>query len=112
MADHQSADAGDPDRSQLKIDHVAGEAVEALLQRLGQRRVGVDVAGQLVGGEVPLLRQRQLGQQLGDVGADQVSAEQLAVLLVGDQLDEAGRVAEAVRLAVGGERELRDDSTS
>ena len=31
-------------------------------------------------GEVPLLGQGQLGQQLGDLGADQVRAEQLAVL--------------------------------
>ena len=48
------------------------------------------------------------GRSSDDVGADEVAAEQFAVLGVGDQLDEPGRVAEAVRLAVGGERELRD----
>ncbi len=37
---------------------------------------------------------------------DQVAAQQLAVLGVGDELDEAARVAHAVRLGVGGEREL------
>ena len=75
---------------------------------LAERRVGVHVAGQLGRGEVPLLRQRELGQQLGHVVADEVPAEQLAVLAVGDQLDEAAGVAEAVRLAVGGERERGD----
>ena len=59
---------------------MAGEAVDGLLDGLAQRRVGVDVARHLVGGEVPLLGQGQLGQQLGDVGADQVGAEELAVL--------------------------------
>ena len=67
---------------------MADQAVEALLHRLRQGRVGVDVARELIGGEVPLLRQRQLGQQLGDVGADEVAAEQFQVLLVGDQLDD------------------------
>src|SRR5690606_28128335 len=50
-----------------EVDHVAREAVEALLQRLRQRRVGVHVTGQLQRREVPLLRERQLGQKLGDV---------------------------------------------
>ncbi len=43
-----------------EVDHVAGEAVEAFLQRLGHRRMGVHVAGQLVGGQIPFLRQREL----------------------------------------------------
>ena len=86
---------------------MAGDALDGLLDRLGQRRVGEDVAGDLVGGEVPLLGQGQRRQQLGDVGADQVGAEDLVVLRVGDDLDEADRLAEALRLAVGGERELR-----
>ena len=79
----------------LEVDHVAGDALDGLLDRLGQRRVGEDVAGHLVGGEVPLLRQRQRRQQLGDVGADQVGAEDLVVLRVRDDLHEADAVAEA-----------------
>ena len=55
------------------------EPVEDLLQRLPQRGVHVHVAGQLEGTEVPLLRQRQLGQELGDVRTDEVAAEQRAV---------------------------------
>src|SRR4051794_33583547 len=84
-----------------EVDHVAGEAVDGLLQRLGQRRVGVHVARELGGREVPLLREGQLGQQLGDLGADQVPAEQLAVGLVGDELDEPAGLGEPLGLAVG-----------
>src|ERR1044072_2030170 len=46
---------------ELHVDHVAGEAVGGSLDRLAEGRVGVDVAGDLVNGEVPLLGQRQLG---------------------------------------------------
>ena len=47
----------------LEVDHVAGQAMEAFLQCLRQGRVGVHVAGQLGDREVPLLSQRELGQQ-------------------------------------------------
>jgi hypothetical protein len=70
---------------------VARDAVDGLLDRLGQRRVREDVARNLVGGQVPLLGQREHGQQLGDVGADHVGTEDLVVLGVGDDLDEADR---------------------
>ena len=65
------------------------------MQRLGHRRVGVHIAGELVGCQVPLLGQRQFGQQLGDVVADEVSSDQLAVLCVRDELDEAAGVPDA-----------------
>ncbi len=87
---------------------MAGEAVDRFLQCLTERGVGVDVACQLVDREVPLLGQGQLGQQFRNVRSDEVPAEQFAVLLVGDQLDETGRVTETVCLAVGSEREVRD----
>lgn len=61
--------------SRSEIDHVANQAVEALLQRLRHRWVGVDVASQLAGGQVPPLRQRELRQQLGHVVADQVPTQ-------------------------------------
>src|SRR5690606_37097706 len=96
------------DRARSEVDHVPREAVDRLLDGLGQRRVRVHVARDLVDGEVPLLRERELGQELGRVGADEVAAEELAVRRVGDELDEPGRVAEAVRLAVRHEREGRD----
>src|SRR5688500_18085368 len=53
-----------------EVDHVTRDAVDGLLDGLTERRVREDVAGHLVGGEVPLLRQRHDRQQLGDVGAD------------------------------------------
>eukprot|EP01136_Pigoraptor_vietnamica_P011514 Opistho-1_new@50444 len=95
-------------RKRSEVDHVAGEAVEALLQRLRQRRVRVHVAGQLQRRQIPLLSQRQLGQELRHVRADHVGADELEVLGVGDQLDEADRLAEAMRLAVRHEREGGD----
>src|SRR6185295_15739509 len=66
-----------------EVDHVAGDALDRFLDRLGERRVGEDVAGDLVGGEVPPLGERQHRQQLGDVGTDHVGAEDLVVLRVG-----------------------------
>ncbi len=67
--------------------------------------MGEHIATHLVGGEVPLLREGERGEQLGDVGADHVGAEDLVELGVGDDLDEADGLAEALGLAVGGERE-------
>lgn len=64
-----------------EVDHVSCETVDGLLQRLAQSRVRVDVARELVDREVPLLGQGQLGQQLRDVGADEVAADELTVVL-------------------------------
>ena len=86
---------------------MAGDALDGLLHRLRQGRVGEDVAGHLVGGEVPLLRQGQRGQQLGHLGPDQVGADDLVVLRVRDDLHEPDALGHAARLAVGRERELR-----
>ncbi len=44
----------------------------------------------------------------GDVGADQVSAQKRAGLLVEDHLDETARFTSSDRLAVGLEREATD----
>src|SRR5690606_28124837 len=74
--------------TRLQVDHVARDAVEGLLDGLPQRRVGEHDAGHLVGGEVPGLRDVDRGQQLGDVRADHVCAEDLVVLGVGDDLHE------------------------
>jgi hypothetical protein len=60
--------------------------VKRFLQRFRQCRVGVDVADQFLDGRIPALGQGELGQQLGDVGADQVCAEQLPVCAIGDDL--------------------------
>src|SRR5699024_11721722 len=52
--------------------------------------------------------QVELRQQLGDVRAKHVAAEQFAKLCVRDELDEAHCVAEALCLAIGGVWEGRD----
>jgi hypothetical protein len=82
--------------------------VKRFLQRFRQRRVGVDVADQFLDGQIPALGQGQLGQQLGDLGADQVRAEQLPVGRIGDDFGESGGIAVAVGFSVGAERELRN----
>ena len=79
--------------------------MKRFLQRLRQRRVGVDVADQFLDGQIPL-GQGELRQRLGDVGADQVRAEQLPVRAIGDDLGEPGRIAVAVGFSVGAEGEL------
>lgn len=91
-----------------EVDHVAGEAVERFLECFAEGGVGVDVAGQFGGGQVPLLREGELGKKLRDVRADHVSTEELAARGIGHELYEAARFAEAVGLAVGGEGELGD----
>ncbi|GLP68833.1 hypothetical protein TUSST3_54560 [Streptomyces sp. TUS-ST3] len=83
------------------------ETVDGFLDRLAEGGVGVDVAGDLMDGEVPLLGQRQFGEQLGDVRAEEVSAYELAVLGVTDELHEAGRITQARSPGDRGERELR-----
>ncbi len=66
----------------------------------------MDVAGELLRRQVVLLPEvSTLREQFGDVVADQVRAEQFAVLGVGDQLHEAARVTDALSLAVGREGE-------
>ena len=84
---------------------MSGQAVDGLHDGLPQRGMGVDVAGHLVDRQVPLLGEGQFGQQFGDVRADQVRTEELAVLRVAQQLDEAAGIPDAGGLSVGAERE-------
>ena len=69
------------------------DAFRSILESLRQRRVGVDVAADLLSGNVPQLCQGQFGEQLGDVMADQRGTEKLAVAGVGDDLHETGTIA-------------------
>ena len=46
-----------------EADHVAGDALDGFLDRLGERGVREDVPRDLVGGEVPLLREGEHRQQ-------------------------------------------------
>ena len=73
--------------------------------RLGERRVRMDAAGERLQGRLVLQRHHRLGDEVGGPGADDVDAQDLAVALLGDDLHEAGEVAQDVRLAVRGEAE-------
>ena len=75
---------------------------------LGHRRVGVDGEHHLFDRRFELDRGDALGDDLGRVRADDVDAEDLAVLRVRDDLDEAVVRIEDRRLRVADERELAD----
>ncbi len=51
----------------------AADALGSFLHGLSKRRVGVDVASDFLCGEVDTLCQRELRQELGDVGSPTVS---------------------------------------
>ncbi len=68
----------------------------------------VDRAGHLQRRRLQRARDRELGDQLGHVGADHVDAEDLARVRVGDDLQLAVDLAQRLGLAVGAEGELAD----
>src|ERR671921_1039433 len=74
---------------------------------LGDGRVRVDDAPQLVGRRFEVERDDGLVNDLGRVRADDVDAQQLVVLRLADDLDEALLLAEYPGLARRRERELR-----
>ena len=84
---------------------MAADTLGCFLHGLREGRVGVNVAADFLSGEVEALRQGQLRQQLGYVGAHHVAADELAVLAVRDELDKTRGLIEASGLAVSGERE-------
>ena len=67
---------------------------------------GCGRCGPFLDGQIPALGQGEPGQQLGDVGADQVCAEQLPVCAIGDDYGEPGGIAVAVGFSVGTEGDL------
>ena len=79
----------------LEVNHVAANTLGSFLHGLREGRVGVNVAADFLSGEVEALRQGQLWQQLGNVGAHHVAADELAVLAVRDELDKARGLIEA-----------------
>ena len=70
-----------------------------------QRRMGVADARDVLAAGLELHRHHGLGDQLAGHRADDVHAEDLVGLGVGQELDHAGGVAERARAAVGHERE-------
>jgi len=70
--------------------------------------MGVHISCQLGGGEVPQLRQRQLGQEFTDFAAHQMRSQKLAMRLVGNYFDETAAFTQSVGLGAGLHREDGD----
>src|SRR5205823_5110738 len=90
---------------------VEGAAIgvkHGLVHRLGDRRVREDGPHQLALGGLQGLGDRVALDQLGNLGADHMRAEQFAGLGVEHRLDHALGLAERDRLAVADEREMPD----
>ena len=69
--------------------------VSGLHQDLAERRVSMYVSSNLGGRQLHALRQGQLGQQLGNIRADDVGAQDLAITSVCDDLDKPGIITQS-----------------
>lgn len=72
------------------MDRPFEQTVRCLQNRLVERRVGVHRVDQAFGSGFVAQRQPGFGQQLGGARPDDVDAQNLVVLLLGHDLDEAG----------------------
>src|SRR5688572_22939132 len=94
--------------SSLRIDGESVDGVEAFAHRFVQSRVRVDGVHHRLDRCFSFHRGYALADELEGLRPDDVDAEDLAVLRVGNDLDEAGVVAEDGSLAVAHEGELAD----
>src|SRR5712691_10022143 len=78
----------------LDVDGMAEGGQRRLERRLGQGGMGVDGVDDLLEGGLQRAPHRELVDQLGGLGTDDVHAQQLAGGLVRDHLDETLGVAE------------------
>ncbi len=92
----------------LEVDGLVVGTHAGLLDSLRERGVGVARAGNVLRGGAVLHSKYELADELAGVGADDVSAEDLVGLGVGDNLDEAFSVVVGARAGVGHEGELAD----
>src|SRR5689334_881931 len=77
----------------LTVNSCAVRGMRLFDDRFRHRRMRVDGADQLLDGAFQLQRQRRFGNEFGRARSDHVDAEDLVVLLVGDDLHEALRLA-------------------
>src|ERR1700744_990025 len=75
-------------KADLDVDGHTFDAGEAVEQGFGYGRMGVDGEHHLFDGGFELEGGDGFGDDLGGVGAEDVDAEDLAVLCIGDDLDE------------------------
>src|SRR5579872_98269 len=92
--------------SQLRIDGEPVHRIERLANSFIECRVGMDGGHHRLDRRLGLHRCHTFGNQLVCLWSDNVDAENLTELLVGNNLDESFMTAENTRFAVGGEREL------
>src|SRR4030095_11481838 len=92
----------------LDVDRLAERGEGRLQGGLGQGRVGVDRVDDLLERGLEGAPERELVDDLGRLGPDDVDPEDLARGLVGDHLDDPFGLAERDRLATGREREPPD----
>src|SRR5262245_21152999 len=90
----------------LDMDRMAEGGECGLEGRLGERGVGVDGVDDLLQRGLERPPHRELVDQLGGLGTDDVHPEQLAGGLVRHHLDEPVGLAQRDRLPTGGEWEL------
>src|SRR5579863_9373303 len=95
-------------RAPLDIDGKPVHGVERLADGFIDGRMRVDGVHHGLHGGLGLHRQHAFGDQLIRLRADDVHAQDLAILLIGDDLDEAVVLAQDRGLAVGQERKLPD----
>src|SRR5262249_50078668 len=97
-----------PPRAPSYVDRLTLRRKGRFAQRLGERRMGVDGAPQLVRRGLQGPCQAGFGNQVRHAVTDHVHAEDLAMTGAGDELDESLAVARGHRLAERAERELAD----
>ena len=90
------------------MDRLAHRGAGGLHDGLGERGVRVHGVDDLLLGGLELLGHDEFGDQLGRLGADEVGAQEFAVLGVEDQLHEALGLVGGLGSAAGDERELAD----
>src|SRR5437867_7916483 len=71
----------DPPSRSHRVQRLAGQGQERLADPLGQRGVRVDQPGHVGRPGFPVVHERGLGDELGDVGPDHVHAEHRPFLL-------------------------------
>src|SRR4051794_1039103 len=92
----------------LAVDEPAIRSASGFQDRLGERRMGVDRACKLGIAALELLGDDQFLDQVGGLRGDDVAAENLAVLLVADDLDHSATVAVDRRGTDRAHRDLPD----
>src|SRR4051812_44100468 len=80
--------------------------VQSFLNSLTQSRVSMHIPRDLMHGQIPLLSQGKLREQLSDIRPDQMPPDQFPIPTITDQLDEPTCIPQPLSLPIGRERKL------